>query len=58
MDFDLPAYLQRIGLESPVQPDLATLTAVMAHHSRSIAFENLDVVLRKVVDCGLPAVQA
>ena len=45
--FILIDYMRRIGL-SPSQPrkaDLATLTAIMAAQSESIAFENIDVVL-------------
>ena len=58
--FDLDAYLRRVGLASaPSPPDLAALTAVMAAQSRAIAFENLDVVLGRVpVDIAPAAVAA
>lgn len=47
---NLSAYLQRLNLPAWVHPpraDLATLTLIMAAHSRAIAFENCDVVLGK-----------
>lgn len=48
-NFSLELYLQRIGYQQPVQPDIATVTALMQHQLRSIAFENLDVQAKKVV---------
>jgi N-hydroxyarylamine O-acetyltransferase len=48
--FCLAAYLRRIGLELTVRkPSHAVLTAIMAAQSRAIAFENIDVVLRKSI---------
>ena len=47
-DFDLPAYLTRIGHDRPVAADLATLRAVHIAHVGSIPFENLDIQM------GLP----
>jgi arylamine N-acetyltransferase len=41
MDFDLPAYLDRIGVATG-PADLATLRAVVTGHTRTIPFENLD----------------
>jgi N-hydroxyarylamine O-acetyltransferase len=41
-DFDLPAYLRRIGYDGDASVDAATLGAVANHHARAIAFENLD----------------
>ncbi len=41
----LASYLRRIGLTTQPKADLATLTLIMAAQSRSIAFENIDVVL-------------
>ena len=41
MAFDLPAYLDRIGVVTG-PPDLALLRAVVTGHTRSIPFENLD----------------
>ena len=47
--FGLSRYLERIGVVGPCAPDLDTLTRVMDGHSRAIAFENIDVVLHKVI---------
>lgn len=48
--FGLAAYLRRIGLELASRaPTHTMLTAVMAAQSRSIAFENLDVVQHKLI---------
>jgi len=48
--FCLTAYLRRIGLELTVKkPSHSVLTAIMAAQSRAIAFENIDVVLRKSI---------
>ncbi len=60
----LPRYLARIGLSAPLPPDLATLRTVVAAHTRSIPFENLnpftgrevrlddDALAAKIVDGG------
>jgi N-hydroxyarylamine O-acetyltransferase len=46
----LDAYLSRIGVPAePIAADAATLARVMAAHSRTIAFENLDVVQGKQI---------
>lgn len=42
---DLHAYLERIGLETPVAPDLQTLRAIITAHVAAIPFENLDPFL-------------
>jgi N-hydroxyarylamine O-acetyltransferase len=39
---DLPAYLRRIGYAGHPRADLATLRALVAHHTAAIPFENLD----------------
>lgn len=46
---ELSAYLNRIGFDGPVRPDLATLRAVHRAHQYAIPFENLDVLLRRPV---------
>jgi N-hydroxyarylamine O-acetyltransferase len=49
--FDVGAYLRRIKLEPPMPDDLldknrlALLQRIMLAHSRSIPFENIDIVL-------------
>lgn len=49
--FGLAAYLRRIGLDLAVSaaPSHSTLTAIMAAQSRAVAFENVDVVLKKTI---------
>jgi len=42
---DLGACLSRIGYAGPRTPTFATLAAILLHHTRSIAFENLSPVL-------------
>ncbi|MFC4762707.1 arylamine N-acetyltransferase family protein [Dyella koreensis] len=55
--FDLAAYLRRIGYQAPVQPDLATLRALVAAHVAAIPFENLDPLLRVPVVIELEAIE-
>lgn len=45
----LAAYLDRIGYNGPVAPDLATLKAVHRAHHFAIPYENLDVQLGRPV---------
>ena len=53
---DVTGYLDRIGHQAAVQPDLPTLRAVVAAHNRTIPFENLDPVLGiPVADLGAAA---
>ncbi|MDE2225558.1 MAG: arylamine N-acetyltransferase [Xanthomonadaceae bacterium] len=42
---DLHAYLDRIGIQTPIAPDLRTLRAIIAAHVATIPFENLDPFL-------------
>jgi arylamine N-acetyltransferase len=42
LDVRLAAYLDRIGVTDVTGPDLPTLRRIVAGHTRSIAFENLD----------------
>lgn len=51
--FNLPAYLQRIGYQGEVRPDLASVRALMQHQLRHIPFENLDVLAGKPVSLDL-----
>lgn len=50
--FDLPAYLDRIGL-SETSPDAEGLRALQAAHMRAVPFENFDPLLGKVPLLGL-----
>ncbi|MEO8609636.1 MAG: arylamine N-acetyltransferase [Chloroflexota bacterium] len=43
MDQKLSAYLERIGYQGEVRPDLETLTAVHRAHLMSIPYENLEI---------------
>jgi N-hydroxyarylamine O-acetyltransferase len=55
---NLAAYLARIGLAAKPTVDLSTLALIMAAHSRSIAFENFDVVVGKHISIMRPDVEA
>jgi len=55
--FDLDAYLQRIGWSGPLDPTLATLTALVGAHTRSVPFENLDVLLGRPIHLDLAHLQ-
>ncbi|TCJ14980.1 arylamine N-acetyltransferase [Parasulfuritortus cantonensis] len=43
-NFDLQAYLDRIGHTGAVAPDLATVSALMRRQLQTVPFENLDVL--------------
>jgi N-hydroxyarylamine O-acetyltransferase len=45
-DFNLDAYLERIGYDGSRKPSLDALRGLHLHHVKSIPFENLDVFLR------------
>ena len=57
LEFDLPAYLARIGYAGPVEPSLPALHGVVAGHSASIAFENIDVLAGRPIRLDLESVQ-
>ena len=57
-DFDLDAYLARIGYGGPVRPDLATLTALHVAHVAAIPFESLDPLTGRPVKLDLASLQA
>jgi N-hydroxyarylamine O-acetyltransferase len=46
---DLAAYFQRIGYRGRYEPNLALLSALTEAHTRSIPFENLDVLLGRPI---------
>jgi N-hydroxyarylamine O-acetyltransferase len=50
----LAAYLDRIGFEGPVRPDLDTLRRVHLAHALAVPFENLDVQLRRPLSTSVP----
>src|SRR4051812_14228187 len=53
---DLDAYCARIGYDGPRTPTLSTLHAITAAHTRSIPFENLDVLLGCGIDIAPAAI--
>lgn len=56
-EFDLRAYLERIGCEADAAPTLSSLAAVHAAHLDRIPFENIDVLLKRPVALDLDALQ-
>lgn len=56
-DFDLGAYLERIGYDGPKTARLETLCALHRLHPQAIAFENLNPLLRWPVLLDAPSLQ-
>jgi N-hydroxyarylamine O-acetyltransferase len=54
---DLNSYLNRIGLEGQVKPDLETLKRLHLSHATRIPFENLDIQLGKTISLELEDLQ-
>ena len=57
-DFDLPAYLTRIGLPDAGAPTLDTLSALCAAHPAAIPFENIDPLMGRAPRLNLHDLQA
>ena len=57
-EFDLSAYLQRIGYSGAHAPTLDTLQAIHALHPAAVPFENLDPLLGRPVALDLASLQA
>lgn len=55
--FDVDAWLHRIGHAGPRAPTLPTLRAVIAAHTATIPFENIDVLLGRPPKLDLPSLQ-
>jgi N-hydroxyarylamine O-acetyltransferase len=55
---DLDAYLARIGYDGPRMPTAAVLRELHRLHPQTIAFENLDPLLRRPVRLDLPSLEA
>jgi N-hydroxyarylamine O-acetyltransferase len=55
--FDVDAWLARIGYAGPRAADLQTLRGVIAAHATTIPFENFDVLLGRVPQLDLGALQ-
>ena len=56
-DFDLDGYLTRIGHGGRREPTLAVLRAIVAAHSATIPFENIDVFTRRGAPLEASALQ-
>ncbi|MCA6092534.1 arylamine N-acetyltransferase [Streptomyces sp. SCA3-4] len=56
-ELDLDAYLDRIGLQGPLEPNLQTLRAMHRGHVAAIPFENLEVQLGRPVLLDVKALQ-
>jgi N-hydroxyarylamine O-acetyltransferase len=56
-DLDLKAYLRRIGYAGPLEPTLAVLEAIHLAHATHIAFESLDVLLKRPIRLDLAGIQ-
>ena len=54
---DLEAYLARIGFTGKPAPDFATLAAIHAGHAGAIPFENLDILLGRLIATDLPSIE-
>ena len=54
MDFDLDAYLKRIGYDGDRTPTFATLKALQRAHIFAIAFENLDPMNGRAPSLAIP----
>jgi N-hydroxyarylamine O-acetyltransferase len=57
MTFDLDAWLRRIGHAGTREPTLATLRAVIAAHTATILYENIDVLLGRPPKLDLDSLQ-
>jgi N-hydroxyarylamine O-acetyltransferase len=57
-EFDLDAYLARIGLDAAGPPSLALLRAIVTAHTATIPFENLDIILGRPIRLDVGSVQA
>lgn len=56
-EFDLEAWLTRIGHDGPRHADLSTLAGVITAQSRAIPFENIDVLLGRPPKLDLDSLQ-
>jgi N-hydroxyarylamine O-acetyltransferase len=57
-EFDVEAWLRRIGHTSAREPTLATLRALIAAHTATIPFENIDVLIGRPPKLDLPSLRA
>jgi N-hydroxyarylamine O-acetyltransferase len=54
---DIEDYCARIGYSGPREPTLAALRAIIAGHTASIPFENLDVLAKRPIRLDLPSLR-
>jgi N-hydroxyarylamine O-acetyltransferase len=57
-DFDLDAYLARIGYQGGLAPTLETLEGLHLAHATRVPFENLDILLGRPIRLDLEGLQA
>ena len=55
--FDVEAWLNRIGYSGPLEPELQTLRGIIAAHTATIPFENIDVLLGRPPKLTLGSLQ-
>src|SRR5215471_12543262 len=55
---DVPAYLDRLGVDALPEPNAAGLRMLHRAHVAAIPFENLDIIAGRGVDVALASVQA
>ncbi|MGW5441045.1 arylamine N-acetyltransferase family protein [Nocardia asteroides] len=56
-ELDLAAYLARIGYDGPLTPTVETLRALVAAHTTTIPFENLEILLGRGIPLDLATLQ-
>ncbi|GAD85055.1 arylamine N-acetyltransferase [Nocardia asteroides NBRC 15531] len=56
-ELDLTAYLARIGYDGPLTPTVETLRALVAAHTTTIPFENLEILLGRGIPLDLATLQ-
>ena len=54
----MPAYLDRVGVDTLPEPSASGLRDLHRAHVAAIPFENLDIIVGRGVDVSLPAIQA
>ncbi len=57
-ELSLPSYLARIGLASTGTASLPLLRDVIARHTATIPFENLDILLGRPIRLDIGSIQA
>nr|WSW44740.1 arylamine N-acetyltransferase [Streptomyces sp. NBC_01001] len=55
---DVEAYLDRLGISGPLEPDAQTLRRLHRAHALTIPFENLDILLGRGIDLDVDVMQS